>query len=172
MKDAPRISVARIIKAQGNRGEVAADLLTDFPERFAQLHEVELVKDTHEQLNLVVESSWLHKKRVILKFHGINSIDQAKQLAGYDVTVPDSEKHPLPANTYYQHDLIGCAVVSKTGRNYGEVIEVVQFGPNYLLKIRGIGREFLVPFAEKYLVDVNLGQKLLRCDLPEGLEEL
>ena len=172
MKDAPRISVARIIKAQGNRGEVAADLLTDFPERFAHLHQVVLEKADHEQLVLVVESFWLHKKRVILKFHGVSSIDQAKKLAGYEVTVPGSERVSLPANTYYQHDLIGCTLVSETGKEYGEVIEVVLYGPNYLLKIRGITKEFLVPFAEKYLIEINLEQKLLRCDLPEGLEEL
>lgn len=172
MKDAPRISVARIIKAQGNRGEVAADLLTDFPERFAQLHDVVLARAPHERLNLIVESFWLHKKRVILKFQGISTIAQAKQLAGYEVTIPDSEKFSLPANIYYQHELIGCSLFGDTGKNYGEVTEVVQYGSNYLLKIRGVDREFLVPFAEKYFLEVNPKQKLLRCDLPEGLEEL
>jgi 16S rRNA processing protein RimM len=172
LTDHPRISVARIAKTQGNRGEVAADLLTDFPERFTRLRQVLLEKPGEGSLELVLESCWFHKNRVILRFQGINSIDQAKKLAGYEVTVSEAERVSLPAGTYYQHDLRGCSLVGKSGEDYGEVIEVVQYGPNYLLRIKGAAKEFLVPFVDNYLLEINLQERVLRCDLPEGLEEL
>ena len=172
MIDRPRISVARIARAQGNRGEVAADLLTDFPERFTRLRQVVLEKADEASLELVLDSFWFHKNRVILKFQGVDSIDQAKKLAGYEVTVFDSERISLPGGTYFQHDLMGCSLVGKSGKEYGEVVEVVQYGPNYLLRIKGASKEFLVPFVDHYLLEINLQERVLRCDLPEGLEEL
>ena len=68
LKDSHRISVARVARTQGNRGEVAADLLTDFPERFSHLGQVVLEKEGEALLELVLDSFWLHKNRVILKF--------------------------------------------------------------------------------------------------------
>ena len=172
MIDRPRISVARIARTQGNRGEVAADLLTDFPERFTRLRQVVLEKEDEPSLELILDSSWPHKNRIILKFKGVDSIDQAKKLAGYEVTVFESEKVSLPDGTYFQHDLMGCSLVGKSGKEYGEVVEVVQYGPNYLLRIKGPSKDFLVPFAENYLLEINLQERVLRCDLPEGLEDL
>lgn len=172
LTDGPRISVARVARTQGNRGEVAADLLTDFPERFSHLREVVLEKEGQASLNVVLDSFWLHKNRVILKFQGIDSINQAKKLAGYEVTVRESEKISLPAGTYFQDDLVGCSLVSKSGEEYGKVLEVVRYGSNYLLRIHGASKEFLVPFVDNFFLGIDVQEKLIRCDLPEGLEEL
>jgi 16S rRNA processing protein RimM len=172
LTDDPRIIVARVVKTQGNKGEVAADLLTDFPERFSHLRQVVLVKEGEAPFELVLDSFWFHKNRVIFKFHGVDSIDQAKKLAGYEVTVLESERISLPAGIYFQHDLVDCTLIGKSGEDYGKVIEVVQYGPNHLLKIQGASREFLVPFVENYLLEIDLQKKVIRCDLPEGLVEL
>jgi 16S rRNA processing protein RimM len=172
LTEGPRISVARVARTQGNRGEVAADLLTDFPERFSSLRQVLLEKEGLASLDLVLDSFWFHKNRVILKFQGIDSIDQAKKLAGYEVTVLESERISLPDGTYFQHDLVGCSLIGKSGEDYGKVIEVVQYGPNYLLRIKGASTEFLVPFVESFLLEIDLQERVIRCDLPEGLERL
>jgi 16S rRNA processing protein RimM len=172
LTDVPRISVARVARTQGNRGEVAADLLTDFPERFSHLRQVVLEKDGEASFEVILDSFWFHKNRIVLKFQGIDSIDQAKKLAGYEVTVLESEKISLPAGTYFQNDLVGCSLISRSGEDYGKVKEVVQYGPNYLLRIQGASKEFLVPFAENYSLEIDLQEKVIRCDLPEGLEDL
>ena len=68
-------------------------------------------------MDLVLDSFWFHKNRVILKFQGIDSIDEAKKLAGYEVTVLESERISLPDGTYFQHDLVGCSLIAKSGED-------------------------------------------------------
>lgn len=172
MQDSPRISVARIVKTQGNRGEVAAEILTDFPERFQHLSSVALEKQGQPSLELKLENHWLHKQRVILKFQGIDAISPAERLVGYDVTIDKSELMALQPGAYYQHDLVGCRIEDKEGVARGNVIEILGGPGNYLLKVSHDTGDFLVPFAESYFPTIDIQNKVLVCDLPEGLEDL
>ena len=172
MQDSPRISVARIVKTQGNRGEVAAEILTDFPERFQRLSAVALEKEGQAALELNLENHWFHKHRVILKFRGIDAITPAERLVGYEVTIDNSELMALQPGAYYQHDLVGCRIEDQDGVIRGEVIEVLGGPGNYLLKVSRVTGDFLVPFAESYFPKIDVLNKVLICDLPEGLEDL
>jgi 16S rRNA processing protein RimM len=172
LQESPRISVARIVKTQGNRGEVAADILTDFPERFQHLSTVALEKEGQAALELKLENHWFHKQRVILKFQGIDGITPAERLAGYEVTIDGSQLMALQPGSYYQHDLVGCRVEDEDGVTRGNVIEVLGAPGNYLLKVRRDVGDFLVPFAESYFPKIDIPNKVLICDLPEGLEDL
>ena len=172
MQDSPRISVARIVKTQGNRGEVAADILTDFPERFQNLDAVVLEKEGHPALELNLENHWFHKQRVILKFEEINGITPAERLLGYEVTIGRSQLMVPPPGSYYQHDLVGCRIEDADGVTQGNIVEVLGAPGNYLLKVRGDIGDFLVPFAENYFPRIDVQNKILICDLPEGLKDL
>ena len=125
MQESPRISVARIVKTQGNRGEVAAEILTDFPERFQRLSSVVLKKEGQSALQLNLENHWFHKQRVILKFQGIDAITPAEHLVGYEVTIDNSQLMTLQPGSYYQHDLIGCRIEDQDGVARGNVVEVL-----------------------------------------------
>lgn len=172
MKDSEFVSVARITKTQGNRGEVAAEILTDFPERFQSLKEVTLEKEGQAVLNLRLDSHWFHKHRVVLKFEGIDGITPAEKLVGYEVRIAKSELMQLDPGMYYQHDLVGCQVEGCNGSTYGKVVEVLGGPGNYLLRVAREAGSFLVPFAASYFVKIDVQSKLLICDLPEGLEDL
>jgi 16S rRNA processing protein RimM len=172
LQDSPRISVARIVKTQGNRGEVAAEILTDFTERFQHLSAVALEKEGQAALELNLENHWFHKHRVILKFRGIDAITPAERLIGYEVTIDNSELMALQAGSYYQHDLVGCRIEDQDGVTRGNVVEVLGAPGNYLLKVRHELGDFLVPFAETYFPKIDVQNKVLICDLPEGLEDL
>jgi 16S rRNA processing protein RimM len=172
LKDSQQIAVAKIIKTQGNRGEVAADLLTDFPERFQALTGVTLEKKGDSVLSLKLDSHWFHKQRVILKFSGIDNIGSAERLIGYEVRIPSSGLMPLTSGTYYQHDLIGCVLQDSGGWVQGTVVEILGSPGNYLLRVRRDTGEFLVPFAESYFVKIDVANQVLVCDLPQGLDEL
>jgi len=166
------ITIAKIIKAQGNRGEVAAEILTDFPDRFEHLTETILQKGDEPVISLTLESFWFHKKRVILKFRGIESISAAETLRSYEIKVLRNALVPLEQGVYYQHDLVDCMIKDRNGYQYGKVAEVLDTGGNYLLKIDREKGEFLIPFAESMLVRIDLDKKEIIFDLPEGLEDL
>ncbi len=172
MNDCDFVSVARIIKTQGNRGEVAADILTDFPERFHSLREVNLEKEDRTTLKLKLTSHWFHKQRVVLKFEGIDAITPAEELVGYEIRIAKSERMPLDPGAYYQDDLVGCLVQDSNGSPYGRIVEVLGGSGNYLLRVGRETGDFLVPFAASYFRRIDIQNRLLVCDLPEGLEDL
>jgi 16S rRNA processing protein RimM len=176
------VTIARVTKTQGRRGEVAATLLTDFPELFTsrkrlyaldarERRELELCDARQERRELELEDHWFHKGQVVLKFKGVDSIDDAETLVGSEIQVPRSERAALEDDTVYVSDLIGCTVFD-SGRQIGR-IEDVQFGAGEapLLVIKG-AKEYLVPFAGEYLEKVLLEQKRVEMKLPEGMLDL
>ena len=167
------VAVARVAKARGVRGEVAADLLTDFPERFERLEELIAVFPGGERKRLALEGHWLHGARVVLKFRGFDSPEEAAALAGCVLAVPESEAVELGEGEFYDWQLEGCRVETVEGRRIGTVSEVMHTGGEApVLVIRDErGVENLVPLAESICVEIDTGRKLIRVDAPEGLLE-
>ena len=168
------LSIARILRARGNRGEVVAEILTDFPDRFQILKtkEVSLRKESSPPLHLVLESYWFHRNRIILRFRGVDSISEAEALRDYELQVEREEAVSLPEGAYYHFDLLGCIVQDPKGERYGSVTEVIEQGPGYLLKVESRGREILIPFSEESLVRVDIEAKEIIVNLPAGLVDL
>jgi len=122
---------------------------------------------------LQVEDLWLHKGFLVLKFVGVNSISDAEVLVGAELQIPRSLRAELEAGWTYVSDLVGC-VVFDHGREVGR-IEEVQFGAGEapLLVVTGeSGTKFDVPFAEAYLEAVDVAQRQVRMNLPEGMLEI
>lgn len=162
--------MARIEKVRGRRGEVAAQLWTDFPDRFQPGQPFWLsTQETPEAFFL--EESWFHKGRVILKFRGVDSISAAEPLVGRWVLVPASERRPLPPGSVYLSDLVGCRVVEGE-RSLGTVETIDETGGVPLLRVRTAGGELLIPFAREICSSVAVDRKEIRVRLPEGLEAL
>ena len=165
------ITIARIAKVQGRRGEVAADLHTDFPERFEERRRLFALTSSGRR-ELHVEEHWAHKGRIVLKFAGVDSISDAEPLVGAELQVPRNERVDLGSDGTYQSDLLGCAVVAD-GREIGRVTDV-QFGTGEapLLVVDSAGREVLLPFAAEYIQRMDLPAKRIEMSLPEGMLEL
>ncbi|HEY0101703.1 MAG TPA: ribosome maturation factor RimM [Pyrinomonadaceae bacterium] len=171
------IAVARIAKVRGIRGEVAADLLTDFPERFDGLEELISLNAAGERATLSIEKSWLHGGRVILKFAGYDSPEAAQALVGRELAVPEAEAVELEEDEFYDWELIDCRVETIDNRRIGSVREVLHTGAAPVLVVRdetaaAAGREHLIPLAESICVEIDTEAKLIRVDPPEGLLEL
>ncbi|HEX8560603.1 MAG TPA: ribosome maturation factor RimM [Pyrinomonadaceae bacterium] len=167
------VAVARVAKPRGVRGEVACDLLTDFPERFDRLEELIAVFPGGRRQRLRLEGHWLHGDRVVLKFGGYDAPEAAAALAGCELAVPESEAVELEEGEFYDWQLEGCRVVTVEGAEVGRVFEVLHTGGEApVLVIRDeAGRENLVPLAESICVEVDVESKLIRVDAPEGLLE-
>ena len=161
-----------MLKAQGRRGEVAAELHTDFPERFAERRRLSLLHKDGRREAAELESHWLHKGRVILKFQGIDSISDAEALAGCEVQIPASERMRLEAGAEYISDLIGSRLWDRRSRSEVGIIEAVQSGAGGpLLVVQGRTKEILVPFAQAFEPRLDAKAKRLEITLPEGLLE-
>ena len=168
------VAVARVAKPRGVKGEVAADLLTDFPERFKGLAELIAVFPGGRRERLALEGHWLHGGRVILKLKGYDSPESAAALAGCELAVPESEAVQLGEGEFYDWQLEGCRVVTVGGVEVGAVSEVLHTGgaAPVLVILDGAGRENLVPLAESICVEVDVAARLIRVDAPEGLLEV
>jgi 16S rRNA processing protein RimM len=144
-------------------------LHTAFPERFRSGSGVFALDEHHQRRELVVEDSWPHKGMVVLKLRGIESISQAEALVGCEIQVPRQERLPLPAGQVYVSDLVGCAVFDR-GAEVGRIAGV-QFGSGDapLLVVKAGKKEHLLPFAEAYLIKVDLERRCVEMKLPEGM---
>jgi 16S rRNA processing protein RimM len=182
-EEAEFVTIARVAKTQGRHGEVAATLLTDFPELFETRRKLFVLGDSGrtkqsgaaERRRLDLDEHWFHKGMVVLKFAGVDSISDAETLVGSEIQIPRSERAALGSDEFYVSDLIGCTVTD-SGREIGRVVgrvRDVQFGSGEapLLVIAG-EKEYLVPFAAAYIERIALEQKRLEMKLPEGLLEL
>ncbi len=161
-----------MLRTQGRRGEVGAELHTASRERFPKGFRVFALDEHNQRRELVVEDSWPHKGLVVLKFRGVENISQAETLVGCEIQVPRTERLPLPGGEVYVSDLVGCAVFDR-GAEVGRITDV-QFGSGDapLLVVKAGGKEYLLPFAEAYLVKVDTEGKRIDMNLPEGMLEL
>ena len=168
------VTVARVARPRGVRGEVACDLLTDFPERFDGLEELIAVFPGGRRERLKLEGHWLHGDRVVLKLAGFDSPEASAALAGCMLAVPESEAVELEEGEFYDWQLEGCRVETIEGVSVGTVREVLHTGGEApVLIIRDEDeRENLVPLAESICVEIDVSAKLIRVDAPEGLLEL
>ena len=167
------IVVARIARTRGLRGELVADLLTDFPGRFEALESVIAIAPDGNRRSLQIEEHWFQAQRIIFKFAGYDSIDAAKELAGFQLAVPASDRIELPKDQFYEWELAGCRVEATDGKSIGMVREVMRTGGVEILVVAGdAGGEFLIPMAQEICVEIDIDRKLIRVDPPEGLLEL
>lgn len=165
------MTLARVVKTQGRRGEVAADVYSTVPERFAVGMKL-LAWSGGEQnarRTLELEEFWPHKEWLVFKFAGVDSISDAEALVKCELQVPRNERVRLEQGWTFVSDLVGCALLDQ-GREIGRV-EDVQFGAGEapLLIVVSEGKKFDVPFAQAFLESVDLAHKQLRMQLPEGL---
>ena len=168
------ITLARVVKTQGRHGEVAVEVHSDVPDRFANgMKLFALGKAGEARREVEIEDLWPHKGLLVLKFTGVDSMSDAEALIGSELQVPQIERAELESGWSFVSDLVGCTVLDQ-GRVVGR-IEDVQFGageaPLLIVAADG-GKKFDVPFAEAYLEAVDVKQKQVRTRLPEGMLEV
>ena len=192
------VIVARILRPRGNKGEVAAQLLTDFPERLTKLTEVFLGASGRagvEPRLTPLKACWLsqnHKGQAVFHFEGCNSISEAEKFRGLDVLLPIESRTKLSAGQYFVDDLVGCLVfenfaepsvvssapcsLASAPSLLGVVKEVQISGEGVagtpLLVIDTSAGELLVPLAEDICTRVNTAERRIDVVLPDGLRDL
>jgi 16S rRNA processing protein RimM len=171
--------VARIVRPHGRRGEVAAEILTDFPNRLCRLSSADLWDGRSDPRHIAILSCWLSQSRggqAILHIEGSNSITDAEKLVGFEVQIPLADRMPIPPGSYYISDLIGCEVYEKDGAGVGLVRDVLFAGENItgtpLLAVDSAQGEILIPLAQEICLQVDTQRRRIEVVLPEGLRDL
>jgi 16S rRNA processing protein RimM len=163
------VAIARIVKPRGLRGELAADVLTDFPERFETTEEIVALLPGGERRALKIEKFWFQKDRIVLKFAGLDSVDAAETLRSAEICVPETEAVELEDDEFFDWELEGCEVETIAGEKIGRVRELMRTGAAEILVVEGAEKEYLIPFAETICTEVDVAKKIIRIDAPDGL---
>jgi len=167
------VTVAKVIKTQGRIGEVAAVLLTDFPERFSQPGPYYALDKEDRRREIKLADHWFHKGQIILKVDSVDSISQAETLIGCEIQVPLEQRIELEEGSIYLSDLSGCTVFD-AGREVGR-IQDVQFGSGeapLLIVKSGSNKEYMIPFAAEFLEELDIPHQRVAMKLPAGMLEL
>jgi 16S rRNA processing protein RimM len=166
------VTIARAVKPRGLKGEIVAELLTDFPDRFEAVEELVLVSPRGERSTKRLEEFWFQNDRVVLKLADCDDVEAAKELVGFEFAVPEADRVPLPADHYYDWELEGCTV--RVGaESIGAVKSVMKTGGTEILVVADqSGKEHLIPLVDSIVVEVDLAGKTIVVDPPEGLLDL
>jgi 16S rRNA processing protein RimM len=162
--DEPTVVVGRITKAHGLRGEVAVQVFSDNPDRFAEGATVFLEGG---QALTVTAARWTGA-RLLVAFEGVPDRTAAEALRGRSLVVPRSMLPELPDGEYWPHELIGCEVVTEAGRSIGRVTDVIENPANDLWSaVDDDGAETLIPAIRDVVVDVDVAAgRIVVRDLP------
>jgi 16S rRNA processing protein RimM len=164
--------VGRVLKTQGRGGEVAVEVLSDVSQRFVEGLKLLALAEDGSRRELQVESLWLHKERLVVKFAGFGSISEAEALLGCELQLPWEQRAQLESGWTYVSDLVGCTVFDGD-REIGK-IDDVRFGAGEapLLIAKAGSNRYEIPYAAAYLENVDLEHKRIRMCLPEGMLEV
>lgn len=170
------VTVARILRPRGLRGELAAEILTDFPERLPKLREVWLADGRSAPRRVQVRRCWLSPSRggqAIFHFDGVENVEVAERLRGCEVQIPLEQRAKLDPGNYYVGELIGCEVWEAGAAAAMGAVRDVEFpGGVPLLAVETPEGEILVPLAAEFCVRIDVSAKRIDVALPEGLRDL
>jgi 16S rRNA processing protein RimM len=163
------VAIAKVARPRGLKGEVFADVLTDFPERFEGLECVTAVLPSGERLDLKIEDFRFQNGRLVLKFAGHDSVESAEPLRDGEICIAESDAVELDEGEFFDWQLVGCRVETVDKTLLGTVRELQRTGGTENLFVEGDCRDYLIPFAESICVEVDIENRLIKVDPPEGL---
>ena len=164
--------VGRIARAHGNRGQVIIDPATDFPEERFKPGSVLQIRRGNATESIAVENVRFHRGRPILGLSGIDTMDAAEALAGSELRIGTDALQPLPAGSFYHHDLVDCDVETRDGETIGRVTAVEGDASGSRLVVRGRQGEVLIPLVENICVAVDVQGRKIIVEPPQGLLDL
>jgi 16S rRNA processing protein RimM len=147
------------------------EVMLDDDRVFAPGRRLTLIREGKKE-NFEIEFSRRQHGHQVLKLRGIESIEEVERRVGVELGVTEEDLPPAEEGLFYTFQLKGCAVSTTQGEPLGTVSDVLDSGGAHILKVDGKDGEILIPFAYSILRRVDLGQRRIEVDLPEGLRDL
>ncbi|MDI3540564.1 MAG: rRNA processing protein RimM [Thermosediminibacterales bacterium] len=161
--------VGKILSTQGNKGEVKVWPLTDDITRFEKLKTVYI--DIENKLQpFGIERVWYHKNFIILKFLGINTIEEGQKLKNCYIKIRKEDAIKLPPGHYFLFEIIDSKVITMNGEFLGIITEIIKTGSNdvYVVKQKS-GKEIYIPAIKEVVKEIDIKNKIVKIELLEGL---
>ena len=163
------LQVGVISSTHGIRGEVKVFPTTDDPNRFKKLKKV-ILETKKEKLSLEVQGVKFFKQFVIVKFKGIDNINDIEMYKGRELWIPREEAQELGEDEYYVADLIGMDVLLENGEKFGVLRDVMETGANDVYIVDRVdGEEILLPAIHDCVLDVDVEKNTMTVHLMKGL---
>ena len=171
--------IGTIVNVHGLKGEIRVMPATDDPSRFKLLDKLQIFFGS-DITEYSLKNAWPHKTMIVLKLAGIDDRNAAEKMVGGVIKVPRSKALPLEENQYYQKDLLDMAVVSDTGEELGQLVQIIETGANDVYVVRPAARpdtkgkikDLLIPAIEECILSVSVKDKKMTVHVMEGLREL
>jgi len=171
------IQVGIIINTHGLKGEVKVSPLTDNQNRFTKLKKVFVESTNSVEADIInnsrelnIENVKFFKDKTILKFREINDVDQAFMLKNYFLVIDMEDAVKLPPDTFFIFELIGCNVYDENQKSLGKIVDIIHTGSNDVYVVRDVNnKELLIPARKKIVKSVEINEKKIIVQLPEGL---
>ncbi|MBI5789474.1 MAG: 16S rRNA processing protein RimM [Candidatus Schekmanbacteria bacterium] len=164
------VVVGKIVKCQGIKGELQLEPLTADPGRFERLKFVYVQRRDGTTQLCELEKVWYHKRRVIVKLAGYDTVDTAGTLAGSELAVKSEDLIRLAPGSYFYFQIIGLDVYTQEARHLGKVEDIFSTGSNDVYVVKDHGKEYLLPAIKDVILQVDLENKRLIINLLEGLD--
>jgi 16S rRNA processing protein RimM len=165
------ITIGKVQKTHGVKGEIKIGPLTDHPERFTELRRVYLTSSRGESKECAVRSVRYMDGTPVVLLEGYNTPEQARLLNGWLLQVPQEETVPLPEGQYYWFELIGMEVVSEAGEKLGTIVDIFETGSNDVYVMKAGSKEVYLPATKEIIRQVDRAAKRMVIHVMEGLLE-
>ena len=166
-----RLKVGKIVNTHSLKGEIKVISSTDFEEeRFKKGSKLLITRGNQLIREVVVQSYRNHKNFLLIKFEGIDSVEEAEKLKNLQIKIDSDEVGELEENEFYFHQIIGCEVFDENDKNLGEIIDILTPGANDVWVIKGEnGKEILIPYIEDVVKKIDITSKKVNIEVMEGL---
>ena len=166
-----RLKVGKIVNTHSLKGEVKVISSTDFEEeRFKKGSKLLITRGNQLIREVVVQSYRNHKNFLLVRFEGIDSVEEAEKLKNLQIKIDSDEVGELEENEFYFHQIIGCEVFDENDKNLGEIIDILTPGANDVWVIKGEnGKEILIPYIEDVVKKIDITSKKVNIEVMEGL---
>ncbi|WP_333652123.1 ribosome maturation factor RimM [Dissulfurispira sp.] len=169
-EDESFVTIGRVLREWGLKGEVIVLPLTFDPERFSKLKEVAVqVQDRIEHKKL--KSVRPHRNNLLIGFEGCETPEDARRYRGALIKIKESESPKLADGVYYHYQIIGLSVYTIDGDYLGKIMSIFETGSNDVYVVRGEEREYLIPAIKDVIREIDLEAKKMIVKLMEAEEE-